>query len=287
MSVGKTCKVWILSMALSLISGCKLALMIVDGGNVTSFTGTRDCAEGTICTFDVTSDDFYEEFTAVPKSADWRFVQWYSGDGFFCAGSTNPTCNLNAAGASSNEYLARILTSEQKFYLMPVFEKQLETVLVDGKEWARPRDFLEANRIQMSAACPGPDGVCNGYINGHNMAGWTWASREDLNDLFNFFIGSVVMGPGEDSYYQDGGDLSWAEAFLNTFQSTFSYYPVSCWFSGEESTLYEVAGRIRDINAFYRDQALMALLANCHGAADTDDQFDNEHPIGGWFYRIP
>ena len=80
----------------------------------------------------------------------------------------------------------------------------LDTVTVDGREWAQVDQFtnLSGNDINswsdINAVCPA--GVCSGVLNGYNMTGWTWASVDDVNALFNHYIGSDELGPGTYRY---------------------------------------------------------------------------------------
>jgi len=46
------------------------------------------------------------------------------------------------------------------------------------------------------------------------MTGWIWASVEDLNALFNHYLGAEVLGPGPDHYIENP-DSEWAPAFFD------------------------------------------------------------------------
>ena len=83
---------------------------------------------------------------------------------------------------------------------MPIFVRTANAapiprgVTVAGREWAQPVLFIEVTRAEIDAACP--DGVCSGSLNGYDMNGWTWATADDVNALFNHYIGSGQLGPG-------------------------------------------------------------------------------------------
>ena len=47
------------------------------------------------------------------------------------------------------------------------------------------------------------------------MTGWTWASANDVNSLFNTYIGAPLLGPGPDAYNSNECDSRWVEAFFD------------------------------------------------------------------------
>jgi uncharacterized repeat protein (TIGR02543 family) len=106
-----------------LATGCKLALMVPAGGEVTSASTTRDCdggSGGKFCTFDIASASlpFSESFTAIAKPG-YQFVKWQTGNDFRCPGSTNPVCTVTLG----NDIVgAVILAAYETGYLMPVFK---------------------------------------------------------------------------------------------------------------------------------------------------------------------
>ena len=110
-----------LCVAVVLLSGCKLALMIVEGGNVTSSTGAHNCTAGSYCVFEINDTDFNVTFTAEPEPG-YAFVRWSNGDDFQCPGSTNPVCVLNNTLLAGNAFADAIIASKKIYYLHPVFE---------------------------------------------------------------------------------------------------------------------------------------------------------------------
>ena len=73
-------KTLLILIAFSLATGCKLALMVPAGGEVTSASTTRDCnggSGGNFCTYDISSESlpFSESFTAIAKPG-YQFVKW-------------------------------------------------------------------------------------------------------------------------------------------------------------------------------------------------------------------
>jgi hypothetical protein len=149
-------------------------------------------------------------------------------------------------------------------------------VTVADKEWLQPDLFLNLSWNDINAVCP--EGECSGTLNGYDMTGWTWASVEDMNALFNFYIGSDVLGPGPDSYF-DSYQTAWAPAFFSdgwrqTFQIDF-----------DDQTRWRVIyGRYRE-----NDSACLIdsdALLDGMDVASTRGRGDCRTP-GAWFYRTP
>lgn len=103
------------------LAGCKLAVIVSSGGDVQSASNTRNCAAESVCEFTITSDDFSESFTAVPR-AGYVFKQWAAGPGFQCGNSTNPTCNISNVGLSVLDGVMEYITGGHINYAMPLFD---------------------------------------------------------------------------------------------------------------------------------------------------------------------
>jgi hypothetical protein len=253
----------------ALVVGCKLAVMVPSGGDVTSSSSTRNCTGGSLCEHNITDSTFNDSFTAVAKPG-YVFTKWNSGSGFFCGNSTNPTCTISNVGTAGNAAIEGIIATGQFFYAMPLFafvgidtdgdgEKDhidkdddndglnddldncpfegpnldgfgchaplvgtpitgADIVIVDGKEWAQPDLFTNnLSWDQINAACPG--GTCgNVELNGYSVMGWTWASLQDVQDLFNVYIGYYV--PVNSTLKEL--DSTWAPDFFADFNPTYS-----------------------------------------------------------------
>lgn len=78
-------------------------------------------------------------------------------------------------------------------------------------EWQSLRAFSSAGGVSWDAlatACSTTTGACAGELNGVDLDGWTWASADDVNDLFNSYLPGTNpngtpswtdMGPGPDA----------------------------------------------------------------------------------------
>ena len=111
----------LIALSLLTLSGCKLGVIVTEGGDVESASDIRDCAAGTVCEFEINDTNFTDAFTAVPKDG-YQFVKWRGGSDFFCADQVNPTCALSNVGGAGNATIEAVVASFQLFLIMPVFE---------------------------------------------------------------------------------------------------------------------------------------------------------------------
>jgi hypothetical protein len=233
----------------------------------------------------VTNTNFDDFFTAVPNYG-WYFEKWNSGDRFFCADTTSPMCVLSLRSAKGNAVIEELVASSETFYLMPVFKPAPDIITVDGKEWYQPYLFLTLSWNDINSVCPA--GKCAGMLNGHDMAGWTWASIEDVNALFNYYIGSEVLGPGPDGIINPGGDSAWAPAFYSD-RWRFTHGPSSN--RGSRA----VYANMRDLPELGKSY-IGGIYDDIHDGVGVNDGVyttGRHRPaigspyVGGWFYRSP
>jgi len=179
----KSATKFLLLLSISLLmAGCKLAVIVVEGGEVQSIS-SGTCLEGAICVHQVNDTNYAETFTAVPSSG-WVFKKWNWGGGFFCGKSTNPTCTLSLEGTAGNADFEALVASDITFYIMPIFvqpQQMADAVTIGGKYWLQPAHFGNYSYSQVSDVCP--DGACSGRLPGStiDLTGYTWASIEDIN----------------------------------------------------------------------------------------------------------
>ena len=183
-----TLKLILLICITALLASCKLAVIVVEGGKVTS-DDSGTCSAGKICVHQVNDTNYHEQFLAVANNG-WVFERWNSGGDFFCAPSTNPFCILNLAEIESNEAIEALVASDETFYIMPIFVQArpvTDTAIVDGKEWLQPADFSDYTYDQVSLACPAS--VCSGTLPGSaiDLTGYIWASVDEVSALFNAY----------------------------------------------------------------------------------------------------
>lgn len=149
-----------------------------------------------------------------------------------------------------------------------------DIIKVDGTEWAQVDLFIGNTWSDMQAVCPG--GVClaGGMLNGYDMSGWQWATVNDVNALFNYYIGSSQLGPGPDGYQESFG--SFADDFFS---------------AGWRTTLVDtpLAGARLTEGSMSDTSAQTAYIGDIGDLRfPTAVTIFNAPPIpryGGWFYR--
>ena len=271
----------------ALMAGCKLAVIVVEGGEVSSSGWRGTCLAGNICFVEVDDPNFSQTFTAV-SSPGWHFVKWNKGGHMFCGDSTEPTCTLSLEGTAQIEAIGNILASDNTFYLMPIFSRsEPDSIMVDGREWAQVDLFTNLTWDQINAVCP--EGVCAGILNGFDMTGWTWASLDDVNALFNYYIGSENLGPGPDCYPEElflwGPYPEWAANYHNDGMRVLFTEERSGTRIGQSTVGYVSEYRFGSANfteLFSSAGTIARICTNDEGAERPQDEADI---VGGWFYR--
>ena len=164
-------KIFLLVSLTVLMTGCKLAVISVEGGQVQSRFGT--CFEGSVCIIEgLPRENTAEQFIAVPNSG-WFFHKWNSGERFICSDYALPECELNFGNLEDDADLVRkVRASSEIAYLMPVFKdypratlgNEPRTITAEGVKqlWLQPADFLHYSYNQVAEACP--EGVCSGDL---------------------------------------------------------------------------------------------------------------------------
>jgi hypothetical protein len=236
MTAGKVLRLLLFACVVSIATGCKVAVIVVEGGEVHS-TGSGNCAAGTICIVEVTDTNFSETFTVVPDPG-WYFEKWNSGGGFLCAESTNQACAVSSEGAAGHPAWEALIASPATFYMMPIFKPIPDTVTVDGKEWLQPADFTDYTYEQVNAVCPG--GLCSGNLPGgtFDLTGYTWASIEEVSALFNSYgLNPPFTAPFQERFNDPNVNAAIAQHFAVTAEECYGDCPVTHLF---------VAGMVRD-----------------------------------------
>lgn len=277
----QTLRVILLICCIGLVAGCRLAVIVVEGGEVMGHPVVM-CPAGEICIVDVDDPYFAATFTAVPEDG-WYFERWQKGERFFCGGSTDPECALSFEGHEETEVVEKMVNSSEMFYLMPVFGNKprtiTDTITVEGKEWAQIDLFKTLTWDQINSICP--EGICrdSGLLNFYDMTGWTWASVDDVNALLNHYIGIGKLGPGPESFEEI--DSEWAPAFFDD-----GWRPLG---EGPPSQPVGVGGWLRDrhddSNAYntWIEDAAPGIEDRIHTVED--ETYHSNGNRGGWFYR--
>lgn len=234
-----------------LVVGCKIAVVVVEGGEVQS-TASGTCMAGSNCIVKVLDTTFSETFKAVPNEG-WYFHGWNSDKGFFCGGSTNRECELSFEWYDQESPAVEILVaSSETFYLMPIFKEhpiypratlgnKPRSIWVDGEnqQWLQPKDFTGYTFNQVNAVCP--DVACVGSLPGStfDLTGYTWASIMEVSSLFNAYgLSPPFTGPFQYRTNDPNVNAAIAQDFEVTGYECYGDCPVGHLF---------VSGMVRDL----------------------------------------
>ena len=287
-----------------LMTGCKFALLVTANGDVSSSSGTRDCAGGSICEFDVTAAGFIETFTATARPG-YEFSKWQAGDYYQCADSENPVCTVSNGPASDDPLLESIrnsiLDTGMYFYAKPLFTFVGIDTDDDGIKDHLDVDDDNDGIFDVDDLCPlNPDlscgldtiavdgkiwyqpdlfigvayqeiadvcesEICNGPLNGHDMTGWTWASGSDVDALMAYYETINDQECALHSFFADG----WRET--NSVVAYFNLtFPLTGMTSGPSELYY------MDPGCYFNTQTFASVA--WMGEAGIPTQ------MGGFFY---
>ncbi|MCP3879173.1 MAG: hypothetical protein GY701_12410 [Sulfitobacter sp.] len=93
-------------------------------------------------------------------------------------------------------------------------------VIKDGKEWLQPADFVNLSWNEVAGVCDPDTGLCDGELNNVDVTGYTWASVDEVNGLFNAY-GVTPPLTAADEHLEAGS--SWAPLALGDFDPTYLY----------------------------------------------------------------
>jgi hypothetical protein len=165
-------------------------------------------------------------------------------------------------------------------------QAQAAPVNVDGTLWYQPAELTNYSYSDFASVCSTATGVCAGSLPaaGPDLTGWTWASIDEVNALFNYFIGSAQLGPGPDEYSQQGS--AWAPAMLAAFNPTGSaaQYEVVV---GITRSVYSLDPVFAASSGFVLN--VLPVTGLDRARTDSFINFQNHSgPLfGGWLYASP
>ena len=303
----------------TVVSGCKIAVLTSSGGDIRSSSGGMVCAGPSFCEFDINTHQlpFAESFTAIPREG-YAFEKWADGSGFFCGKSTDPTCTVNIP---DNAFGALLVALFDSGYIMPIFKDvgfdwdsdgirneidedddndgfldadddcpqdpdpscELETVFMDGKDWAQVDRFLNGSWVAINAVCAGGPCSDGALVNGYDMTGWSWASSSELFEL----LGSYADEPWEYPYRE--ANSVWAPAFFAD-----GMRPLWEGNNNAGSMYREVGGSISSGWCDPYDSDILSVIDVLYSELGEDYITVNNMACtseqtgrGAWFYRIP
>lgn len=149
------------------LAGCKLTVVVGQGGSVLSKSGKRNCAEVSSCTFEVKDADFDDTFTPVPLPG-YEFERWQSGAGYLCWNSTGPSCALSNTILKDVPAIQSLLASDAVLTIRPVFKatasKRLVVKDANGLVLGEVMDLKNGTDAAVRVVHVEEDGKQHGYM---------------------------------------------------------------------------------------------------------------------------
>jgi hypothetical protein len=81
-----------------------------------------------------------------------------------------------------------------------------------GRTWRQVSDLKNWSWTELASVCNVSTGACTGSLGSVNVAGWTWASDQDVRELWNDF--GIPIGTADGPLLAVGS--AWAAAFVDT-----------------------------------------------------------------------
>lgn len=273
-------RVFFLLCFMGLLTACKVAVIVVEGGEVQS-TASGTCSAGVVCVHQVNDANFTETFTAV-AAPGWYFDKWSTGVDFICGQEPSSACLLSNVGTGGNAVAQDVIASDKTFMVMPRFLPAApitDTITVASVEWAQVDLFLNLTWDDINAACPSGTCTSGAVLNGHDMSGWRWATRSEVGGLFQ----ATTPHPGGIAHYSEifVGDFQWADDFIDVigFRETSSIPALQARF---------VSGYTSGPGTEPKANIERFVFPEMYASANTTGQDTSVASAkGAWFYLAP
>lgn len=105
-----------------------------------------------------------------------------------------------------------------------VGESSAAPVIVNGRMWLQPTEFVNLSWDKISERCSASTGQCSGALeNGKSVDGYIWASVDDVNGLFNFLISGNASSPMSGQTFYTQIDSTWGPELLSLFTPVIGF----------------------------------------------------------------
>jgi len=204
--------------------GCKIVIVVPDGGRVESLNG-EICLAGETCILDVSDTNFSDTFEAIPATG-YEFDQWENSNGYFCGGSAL-TCALSTTGFAGVAALEAVLATDTEFFLAPIFTET--NPRYDVAEWSQLIDGLNSSTHTSNAflysIVPNPGSCDPGVL--------TAAAETRFTDTVNLIRKLHYLPEVEyDSFYSTQMQEAALVQLANNYLSHFPSPGDNCYTSG-------------------------------------------------------
>jgi antitoxin component YwqK of YwqJK toxin-antitoxin module len=147
-------KILVTFLVLLAISGCKLKIIVPEGGYITTLSANHLCQSSEACVIEVNSTDFDETFVAI-ANAGYFFRKWEKSESSLCGGSVE-NCRLATRSFRGNKPLMAMLDSDATFKLKPIF--MLGECEQATQEWVERDGDEQVNYRGQATGCPDKSG---------------------------------------------------------------------------------------------------------------------------------
>ncbi len=154
-----------------------------------------------------------------------------------------------------------------------------QPVIIDGKEWLQPVDFVNLSWNDVALVCNPGTGLCDGELNNIDVTGYTWASVDDVIRLFNAY--GVTPPLSSPSQFLLVGS-SWAPLFFGDFEPTYAMPQVLNEAKGWTLSIYHGSHAYTPLILDYFDDALEDSI---HTETTKSLETSPDPYIGVWLYR--
>ncbi len=189
-----TRSLFIVFLAITLLSSCKLVIIASPGGSVSTISGSHSCPQGGVCEIGITDLLFNETFTAV-ADAGYQFSHWDGGFKRLCS-QLQADCPVDSSVAAGNATLLAILASSESYYLEPVFQP------IPGLGNA---DIAGVIRERQVVALVNADGLILGLASSFNRVPDVDVGSTGSNNAYSFAFSDIAPGEALRLFLLDNG----------------------------------------------------------------------------------
>lgn len=147
-------RIIVVFLALLAVAGCKVKIIVPDGGYVTTSSRNHLCQSSEACVIEVNTTGFDETFFAIANPG-YFFRKWEKSELSLCGGGLK-SCRLLTTGFAGNQLLMELLESDTTFNLKPIF--MLGNCETATEEWVEQDGDEQVRYRGKATGCPDESG---------------------------------------------------------------------------------------------------------------------------------